>query len=69
MKEDLKNDFLKFLRTLAIFAYGLLTIITCVGVWNAHDEAFVKVCAVLLSAVNAVVIYGIVKELNKSSKL
>lgn len=64
MKEDIKKDFGTFLRLLALFAYGLLTIAVCVAVWNSKPTASVSVFAGLLLLANAYVIYRKVKISN-----
>lgn len=45
---------------LALVIFGMLTIITCAGVWNNCPEAWVKWCAGFLFAANAgvCVIFG-----------
>lgn len=49
-------------KVLAVFAYAMLTIITCAGVWNHNPEPFVKWCAGFLFACNAFAIYKLARK-------
>lgn len=77
MNTENKNRLIYGLKMLGLFVLALLTIIVCVGVWNAKGEAFAEVCAGLLILANGFVIWRIakrlreeyVKELRESTKL
>lgn len=45
---------------IALVIFGMLTIVTCAGVWNYCPEVWVKWCAGGLFACNAAAIYGCV---------
>lgn len=62
MEQDNKNRIVKGAKILALTLFALITIATCVGVWNFCKEPLVKWCAGILMAVNAVAIYVIAKN-------
>lgn len=62
MTPENKNRIVKGAKILALALFAIITIATCVGVWNFCPEPFVKWCAGILMAVNAVAIYVIAKN-------
>lgn len=52
-------------KVIALVVYGMLTIVTCSGVWNHCPEGWVKVCAAFLMAGSAYGIYRIGKVVSK----
>lgn len=62
MTPENKNRIVKGAKILALALFALITIATCVGVWNFCKEPIVKWCAGILMAVNAVAIYVIAKN-------
>lgn len=62
MEQDNKNRIAKGEKILALSLFALITIATCVGVWNFCKEPLVKWCAGIFMAVNAVAIYVIAKN-------
>lgn len=63
-----KKELIYWAKIVCLFLYGLLTIITCAGVWNYNPEGFVKVCAGLLFAANGISIYCLAKKLKKEDE-
>ena len=57
MKDKDKKDIATFLETLALFAWGLATVLTCAGVWNTSPSVFVKAVAVALLLANGYAVY------------
>lgn len=57
-----------FLRTAALFLYGIITVATCAAVWNSHPSGTVAVVAGLLLLANGYVIYRKAKALEKAIK-
>ena len=57
MREDIKKQIIYWLKVLALFAYGMITIITCAAVWNSFPGAFISTVAAILMAVNGYIIY------------
>ena len=62
MTPENKNRIVKGAKILALTLFAIITIATCVGVWNFCPAPFVKWCAGILMAVNAVAIYVIAKN-------
>lgn len=56
------------LKNIAILAWGVLTIITCVAVWNSGSDAFTTVMSILLLLANGYAIYRVAKMLSKEDK-
>lgn len=65
MEQENKNRLVRGGKILALFAYALITIITCSAVWNAGVGAFLSVVAFALLASNGYVIYNEVKKLKE----
>lgn len=63
-----KKEFIYWAKIVCLFLYGMLTIVTCAGVWNYNPEGFVKLCAGLLLAANGVSIYCLAKKLKFPEK-
>ena len=57
MQQENKNQIAMWLKVLALFAYALITIITCAAVWNTAPGAFISLVAVALFATNGYIIY------------
>lgn len=55
MDEKNKARWVYDLKMIAIFMWMVLTVITCVGVWNYNPEGFVKWCALALAVCNGVI--------------
>ena len=51
-------------KVVALFLFGLLTIITCAGVWNYCPETWVKWCAGALFVCNGIGIYFLAKRIS-----
>lgn len=62
MEQDNKKRIVKGAKILALTLFAIITIANCVGVWYFCPESFVKWCAGILMAVNAVAIYVIAKN-------
>ena len=63
MTEKNKTDFIFFLKMAGLFVWGIIAIINFAGVLNYCPENFVKWCAGILLAGNAVIIYTYGKRL------
>ena len=63
MNQDNKNRIVKGLQVLVLVVFGLLSIITCVGVWNYCPETWVKWCAGVLLACNGFLVYAASKKM------
>lgn len=50
-------------KVLGLFAYAILTIATCVGVWNSHPDGWLIGVSVTLFLVNGYIVYRKVKKL------
>ena len=57
------NNIKKGLKVLGLAIYGILTIMTCAGVWNYNPEGFIKWCALALGLCNAGVIVYLAKTI------
>ena len=68
MNEENKNRLAFGLKVLLLVLYVLLTIVTCVGVWNYNQEQFVKTCAVALSVCNLGLAVLYYKKIDKDYK-
>ena len=55
----------KFLESLALVLYELITIATCAAVWNSRPGAFISIVAVVLFATNGYIIYRKAKKLTE----
>lgn len=55
MNEKNKARWVYDLKMIAILMWMVLTVITCVGVWNYNPEGFVKWCALALALCNGVI--------------
>ena len=65
MKTDNNLRFAYGLKIAALVLWGILTIITCAGVWNANPEGFVKWCAAALLLTNGIVLWRFAKKLHE----
>ena len=59
MTPENKNRIEKGVTIFLLAVFALITIVTCVGVWNFCPEPFVKWCAGILMAANGLAIYAI----------
>lgn len=50
-------------KVLAIFIYAIVTVVTCVAVWNSCPEATPKVLSCVLLVCNFAAIVSIVKKM------
>ena len=57
------NNIKKGLKVVLLAIYGILTIMTCAGVWNYNPEGFIKWCALALGLCNAGVIVYLAKTI------
>ena len=62
MNEDNKTRLMDALRKLALIIYALITIITCMGVWNYCKENFVCLMAGVLLVCNGVAVVKLWKK-------
>ena len=51
-----KEAMYKWLKSIALGLWGIITIIACAGVWNSDAASFVKVMTAVLFAINAAAI-------------
>lgn len=65
MEQENMNSLTRGWKILAVFAYALVTIITCSAVWNAGVGGFLSAVAFVLLASNGYVIYRAVKKLKE----
>ena len=65
MTERNKIEIAFFAKVLALAVWGLVTIATLAGVLNYCPEPFVKWCAGIVAAMNAVIIWRYIKRLAK----
>lgn len=68
MNEKNKQRWSFDLKNIAILAWGVLTVITCVAVWNSKPDTFTTVMSVLQLLANGYAIYRVAKILAKEEK-
>lgn len=60
---DNQSRIAKGIKVVLLAIYGILTIMTCAGVWNFNPEGFIKWCALALGLCNAGVIVYLAKTI------
>ena len=63
MNEDNKKRMKNFAEVWTLIIWGLLTGITCFGVWNFNPEGFVRWCTLALGVCNMIAIVKGAKKL------
>ena len=56
IEETNKEALYKWLKSIGLGLWGLITIIACAGVWNSDAAGFVKAMTAVLFAINAAAI-------------
>lgn len=62
------KSFNVLIKTIALFLYGLITVVTCAAVWDSKPKVFISVVAALLLALNGYVIFRKAKAMEKEIK-
>ena len=64
----MKGAFIEFLKTVALFVWGAVAVITSAAVWNGHPGALVGIVAGVALLLHGVCIYVVARALFTKKK-